>query len=420
MPPQYAPSLRSRLPPLLCLLQVGFIFIYAFYTEVESSSTARGDGTGKSFYSLYPEFQDVNVMVIAGFGFLGTFLVRFGFSGSGFNLLVAAMATQWAIILNGAESWYYRGRIRVNLRSLVVAQMCTASAQISIGPIMGKINPVQLVLAALLEVSGFVLNQWLLQTLLKVRPFNSIMMLHIFGSLFGLMLTWKLHRQSSELHWEKEKFDRKTGLFSMLGTLFLWMFWPSFISVLVDDSLTGRKLSAVISTYLSLAVSAVTATAVSLISKNKFNLIQIQSCMLSGGVSVGVSMLVIRQPWEAMMIGFIAAIISTVGFNYLKVQMLLVFRCHDSCSVLSTHGLPGLLGWVVHLLLQIKDSDDGTMAVRFSVFHICYLLITIATSLSTGIITGLLLKRNIWRPQQDRKCFDDQAFWEFPHLSERK
>lgn len=46
--------------------------------------------------------------------------------------------------------------------------MCAASALISIGVVLGKTNPVHLILIALLEVSGFVLNEWLLQTLLKV------------------------------------------------------------------------------------------------------------------------------------------------------------------------------------------------------------------------------------------------------------
>lgn len=53
--------------------------------------------------------------------------------------------------------------------SLVVGEMCAASALISIGSVLGKINPVHLILIALLEVSGFVLNQWLLQTLLRVK-----------------------------------------------------------------------------------------------------------------------------------------------------------------------------------------------------------------------------------------------------------
>ncbi|XP_070698504.1 rh blood group, D antigen [Pempheris klunzingeri] len=418
MAPQYAPSLRSRLAPLLLSLEIGFIIICALCFEIESNVNAHGT----AFSSLYPEFQDVNVMVILGFGFLSTFLVRYGFSSSGFNLLVVVVATQWSIILQGIESWYYRGKIRIHLRNLVFAEMCTASALISIGAVLGTTNPVHLVLITLLEVSGFVLNVWLVETLLKTQPLNSMMLLHVFGSFFGLMLTSILYRQGSEQRFEKEKFDRKTGLFSMLGTLFLWMFWPSFNSVLVDSRTPGRKLGAVCSTYLALSVSAVTAAAVSVLlnPKGKLNPILMQSCMLAGGVAVGVSVSVVHHPWEAMIIGFIAAIVSATGFQHLKNHMLLTFKCHDTCAVLSTHGLPGLLGWLAHLLLQIKDSDDHTTAIRFAVFHICALLITIGLSLSMGIITGLLLKWNFWRPPQDKKCFDDQAFWEFPHLAVRK
>ncbi|XP_026162971.1 rh blood group, D antigen [Mastacembelus armatus] len=416
MAPQYAPSLRSRLAPLLLFLQTGFIVIYAFYTEID-----RNIKNGIKLLDIYPEFQDVNAMVILGFGFLCTFLVRYAFSGFGFNLLVAVMATQWAVILNGIESLYW-GKIRLDLRSLVVAEMCTASALISIGAVLGKTNPVQLILLSLLEVSGFVLNKWVLQTLLKVRPLNSIMMLHIFGAFFGFMVTWILCQKGSEQPFEKEKFDRKTGLLSMLGTVFLWMFWPSFNSVLVVDRPAGRRVEAVCSTYLALAVSAVTAAAVSVLCspRGKLNPIHMQSSIFAGGVAVGVSISVVHQPWEAMTIGFIAGVVSTIGFRYLKSHMLLTFQCHDTCAVLGTHGLPGLLGWLAHLLLQIKDCNDHTMAIRFAVFHICALLITITISLSTGIITGLLLKWNFWRPPQAKKCFDDQAFWEFPHLLVRK
>ncbi|KAK5885997.1 hypothetical protein CesoFtcFv8_017078 [Champsocephalus esox] len=380
MAPQYAPSLRSRLVPMLLVLQLGFILIYAFYIEIESNIKVYGI----TFSNMYPEFHDVTVMVILGFGYMCTFLVRYGFSGSGFNLLVTVIAIQWAIILNGIKNWYYRGKIRIDLKSLVVAEMCAASALISIGVVLGKTNPVHLILIALLEVSGFVLNEWLLQTLLK-------------------------------------KVDRKTGLFSILGTLFLCVFWPSLNSVLVDNRTPGRRLGAVLSTYLALAVSAVTAAAVSSLSspEGKLNPIHLQSCMLAGGVSIGVSMPAVHQPWEAMTIGFTAAVVSTIGFRYLKSHMLLAFKFHDTCAVLSTHGLPGLLGWLAHLLLQIKDCDDHTTAIRFAVFHICS-LITISLSLCMGIITGLLLKWNFWRPPQDKKCFDDQAFWEFLHLAVQK
>uniref|UniRef100_A0A3Q2P223 Rh blood group, D antigen n=1 Tax=Fundulus heteroclitus TaxID=8078 RepID=A0A3Q2P223_FUNHE len=406
MAPRYAPSLRSRLAPILLILQAAFIIIAGF--------------------CCLSEFQDVNVIVILGFGFLCTFPVRYGFSGCGFNLLVAVLATQWALILNGIDSWYNTRIIGIDLKSIITAELCAVSALISIGSVLGKTNPVQLTLIALLEalvtVGPLKLSPkiksllWLIpyfeHTYNKsVRPANSIMLLHVFGALFGLMLTWILSRNAQEQGYEKEKFDKKSGLFSMLGAVFLWMFWPSFNSVLADDQ---ARLGAVCSTYLALAVSVVTAAALAVLSspRGTLNPIQMQSCILAGGVAVGVSISVIQQPWEAMALGLAAAAISATGFRYLQTHMLTAFECHDTCTVLSTHGLPGLLGWLAQLVLQIKDCDDHTVAIRFAVFHICVLFVTVSLSLCMGILTAFLLKLNFWRQPQNNKCFEDQAFWE--------
>lgn len=47
MAPQYAPSLRSRLAPLLLCLQLGFIVIFALYIEID---TSLGGITFDNFY----------------------------------------------------------------------------------------------------------------------------------------------------------------------------------------------------------------------------------------------------------------------------------------------------------------------------------------------------------------------------------
>ena len=39
-----------------------------------------------------------------------------------------------------------------------------------------------------------------------------------------------------------------SDIFAMIGTLFLWIFWPSFNSALVDD---GDQERAIINTYLA-------------------------------------------------------------------------------------------------------------------------------------------------------------------------
>jgi ammonium transporter Rh len=50
---------------------------------------------------MFTVFQDVHVMVFIGFGFLMTFLKRYGFSAIGFNLLIAALNVQWSILCSG-------------------------------------------------------------------------------------------------------------------------------------------------------------------------------------------------------------------------------------------------------------------------------------------------------------------------------
>ena len=54
-------------------------------------------------------------MVFMGFGFFSTFLVRYGFSSSGFSLLVAAMAVQWAIVVQTLLHLPYLGRMRLTI-----------------------------------------------------------------------------------------------------------------------------------------------------------------------------------------------------------------------------------------------------------------------------------------------------------------
>lgn len=46
-------------------------------------------------------FMDVHSMMFIGFGFLMTFLKRYGYGSVGFNFLIAAYALQWALLVRG-------------------------------------------------------------------------------------------------------------------------------------------------------------------------------------------------------------------------------------------------------------------------------------------------------------------------------
>jgi ammonium transporter Rh len=46
-------------------------------------------------------FQDVHVMIFIGFGFLMTFLKKYGYSAVALNFLIAAITLQWATLCQG-------------------------------------------------------------------------------------------------------------------------------------------------------------------------------------------------------------------------------------------------------------------------------------------------------------------------------
>lgn len=50
-------------------------------------------------------------MVFVGFGFLMTFLQRYGFSAVGFNFLLAAFGIQWALLMQGWFRFFEEGHI---------------------------------------------------------------------------------------------------------------------------------------------------------------------------------------------------------------------------------------------------------------------------------------------------------------------
>lgn len=64
------------------------------------------------------------------------------------------------------------------------------------------------------------------------------------------------------------------------GTLFLWMFWPSFNSALLD--IPDEKKKALFNTYYALAVSMVTAISVSALAhpQGKINMVRRGCCPL--------------------------------------------------------------------------------------------------------------------------------------------
>ena len=78
------------------------------------------------------------------------------------------------------------------------------------------------------------------------------MYVHVFGAYFGLTVAKVLHNKAVES--KKEEAVYHSDIFAMIGTLFLWLFWPSFNSAVAVDEGQSR---AIVNTLLSISASCI-------------------------------------------------------------------------------------------------------------------------------------------------------------------
>lgn len=130
----------------------------------------------------------------------------------------------------------------------------------------------------------------------------------------------------------------------MMGTIFLWMFWPSFNGALsLTYGMSRERI--VVNTVLALTASCVAAFSFSALvhPDGKFDMVHIQNATLAGGVAVGSSSDLVIGAWGAIIIGLIAGAISVAGYRYVSPR-LEKWGLHDTCGVHNLHGMPGVLG----------------------------------------------------------------------------
>ncbi|XP_007423433.1 blood group Rh(CE) polypeptide [Python bivittatus] len=406
---QYPPNLRIRLPAFILILEAALILIFGVFVSYDHSQNLTRD---------YPVFQHVNLMVILGFAFFLAFLKRYGFSGTGFSLLLAALGVQWAVVVEGFLFHFSAGKIKISLQSILTAIMSIITVLISAGAMLGKVNLMQLIWMALVEVTVFAVNRWVAVNILQIQSHVSVMHAHLFGAYFGLMVSWMLHHSSLSQKAEKERSRPVSNMFAVLGTLFLWIFWPSFNSVLIKEE--EKKWTAIYNTYFVMATSVIAAFSFSAATnKNgKLSMAHIQNATLAGGVALSFSASIIQQPWIAMALGLAAGMISVLGMACLQKHLDPALKIHDTCGVHYTFGLPSLLGGIIHIIVILTNHSNNLSVFGYSaLIEVGALSLSLVISLFSGFITGLILTCKLWKAPPVTKYFDDQAYWEFPHLA---
>ncbi|XP_019376393.1 PREDICTED: ammonium transporter Rh type B [Gavialis gangeticus] len=438
--PSHATNLRLKLPATCFLLEILTILLFAFFVRYDREASAsqwhqelshrNNSHLDNDFYFRYPSFQDVHTMIFIGFGFLMTFLKRYGFGSIAFNFLIAAFAIQWSTLIQGFFHSFHNGKIHVGIESMINADFCSGAVLISFGAVLGKTSPVQLLLMTLFEVTLFGLNEYILLSLLGAKDAGGSMTIHAFGAYFGLMVSRVLYRPQLDKSRQREGSVYHSDVFAMIGTLFLWIFWPSFNSAITAHGDDQHRT--VVNTYFSLAASTLATFGMSSLinGEGKLDMVHIQNAALAGGVVVGTAGEMMLTPFGAMTAGFLAGLISTLGFKFLTPLLDSRLKIQDTCGVHNLHGMPGVLGALLGVLVSAVATHDvygdgmydvfpfiaeGSWTASYqAVIQLCALLVTLGFAVIGGSIVGAILKMNFLASPPDTQCFEDQVYWEVP------
>uniref|UniRef100_A0A8C2BX68 Ammonium transporter Rh type B-like n=1 Tax=Cyprinus carpio TaxID=7962 RepID=A0A8C2BX68_CYPCA len=410
-----ATNMRLRLPLLCIILEVILIILFGTLVEYNVDTDAKLWNANKNqsatrhdyeneFYYRYPSFQDVHVMIFVGFGFLMTFLQRYGFSSVGFNFLIAAFSLQWATLMQGFFHGMHHGKIHVGVTSMINADFCTGSVLISFGAVLGKTSPVQLLVMAIFEVTLFAVNEFILLTILGANDAGGSMTIHTFGAYFGLVVTRVLYRPNLDKSKHRNSSVYHSDLFAMIGTIYLWMFWPSFNSAITNYGDPQHRTA--MNTYYSLASCTLATFAFSALvnPEGKLDMVHIQNAALAGGVAVGTAGEMMLTPFGSMIVGFLAGTISVLGYKYLTPVLESKLKIQDTCGIHNLHGMPGVLGAVVGAVTSalaspavygnglqrvFADGEPGEWnAQSRGGFQAISLVVTLGMALIGGLVTG--------------------------------
>ena len=172
--------------------------------------------------------------------------------------------------------------------------------------------------------------------------------------------------------------DDTSDRFSLLGSMMLWVFWPSFCAALVapqDIPMT------VVNVIIALCGSTLATYAVSLKLRGKISVADIANAALAGGVAIGSTCNKV-PPAIAFGIGLFAGALSTFGFAAIQSWFQNIGKKVDTCGVLHLHGLPGLFGGLV-ALITVSGIHKGA--------QITGIIITVVLAIVSGLLVGKIL-----------------------------
>ena len=462
---------RKQFVPWAFTFQIILIILFGTLCTYSNSALSYGSDVREEVQTevdhYYPFYQDVHVMIFIGFGFLMTFLKKYTFSSVGMNFLIAAFAIQWSMIVNGVGHNVYEGHpkhsISLGITNLITSDFAAGAVLITFGAVLGKTSPLQMLIVVIFELLFYTVNEVIGASILGAVDMGGSIFVHTFGAYFGLALSRAIsvpdkRGDGTVRDHPKNGSSYTSDTFAMIGTLFLWMFWPSFNGALAQESQQHRVI---INTVLALCSCCIAAFFTDALMRphNKFDMVSIQNATLAGGVAVGSSSDLVIQPWGALTVGAVAGAVSVCGYVHIQPWLARKFDLDDTCGVHNLHGIPGIIGALGGAISAATTSDraygssiglvfprraptevtddmtsagieagDGLSASEQASIQVAALFITLGFAIVGGTIVGMIVKSPMFLPPSAKHPqikeygkssnrihhYDDKLYWETP------
>ncbi|XP_061217704.1 ammonium transporter Rh type B-like [Neopsephotus bourkii] len=421
-------SPRRLLPLSLGLFQAALLLFFILFVTYDEPSAQAEDASSVAnhLYSIFPFFQDIQVMLVVGLGLLLTFLPRYGLSVLTHNFLLLNFSMQWALLLQGLLHRFHHGQVHLGLHSILTAEFAAVTVLISTGAILGRTSPCQLLAMATCEVPIYLTSEWAIVTHLRVLDVGGTITIHVFSCYFGLGVSKALFRAAQQPVHPKQTPTPRSDLMSLVGMLILWVFWPSFVAVLCQPGDAQHR--AILNTLLAMSASAVTTVVASSLMERdgKLSPGHLQNGSLAGGVAIGAV--------ADMALGSLSAMICLLGFRFLTPFLVRKLSLQDQCGIHNLHGLPGILGAAASAvaILVVPDvtagyhlspiggnATEGVVMGQFggrgagwqALCQAMGLVLAVGGSLLAGLLTGAALRVPCLALPPQRLCFDDSLYF---------
>ncbi len=380
------------------LLKSSLLSIIILIIFSTNSFGANGDDI-KSIIEVqqYNRAVHIMAMLLVGFGFLMVFVKKYGRSAltATFLLVSTALPLYFAI-----SDYVVFGETEGEIKKLILAEFGAASLLIAAGAILGRIKMYEYLVLGILFIPFYMLNEWAVAD----NGFGLVnggfadtggsIIIHAFGAIFGVAAAFSLTTKK-ELETPIEA-NATSDRFSMLGSMILWLFWPSFCAALVPVEAVPH---AVVNVFLALSGSTIITYILSVSIRGKINIADIANAALAGGVAIG-STFDHASHGGAILIGAIAGGISVLGFALLQDRQQKVFKSVDTCGVTNLHGLPGLFGGLAAIFV-VDGLDAGSQLSGIGIT----IIIAAVSGIIVGKIVSLFGRRKI--PYVDAEEFED-------------